>query len=731
MPVRGVRSVPAESPRQSADVRTSIARWITFGGAFFLTVGLTIAMASAFWESAPPILGSVFLALFAATVGWIAFSATSVCAGFVTSRRRPWPEAAPEGRVGLVMPIYNEDAAAVAAGLLAMGRGLDECHSGIQFEIVVLSDTTEPDAWARETAAIAWLRNRLGGKLPVWYRRRARNVARKSGNVAEFVERIGGRYASFVMLDADSLLEPATLVTLARRMAGDPDLGLLQTVPELVGAVGVLPRAQEFASACYGPAIARGVAAWSGPDGNYWGHNAIIRTCAFADACGLPVLVGRRPFGGPILSHDFAEAAWMRRAGWSVRMDPELGGSYESGPPTLLDIAVRDRRWMQGNFQHASLLAASGLRPLSRFHLINGIASYTASPLWMALLVTGGILTYVARSAEHRYFAEPHQLVPDWPRFDTTRMMAVFAATFALLLFPKVLAVGQWCARRIREGRIAGAARLVVAAVLETLTSALVAPILMWSQSRQALDILRGRDSGWTPQSRRGVTSWADAVRWHAGQTLTGLAVIVLCFRTEPELLLWASPVVAGLVLSIPLSRWSGACWRPTGPRRPRIFDAPRGTGDSPTVLEARDELLPLAEKELAGYQASSIWSKPGGVERHLASVEPRPVAPRGAPDIATLSAGAKLCDAVDVHELLGWLDREEKLALLSAPNLVRAAVRLLVIGQSGGDGPPNAAVGFSIAGRSTPLDIGLQAVDEEKPPTLGEARRRTVTRQT
>ena len=52
-----------------------------------------------------------------------------------------------------------------------------------------------------------------------------------------------------------------------------------------------------------------------GRDGNYWGHNAIIRTAAFAAHCGMPDLSGKPPFGGHILSHDFVEAALMRRAG--------------------------------------------------------------------------------------------------------------------------------------------------------------------------------------------------------------------------------------------------------------------------------------------------------------------------------------------------------------------------------------------------------------------------------
>ena len=52
------------------------------------------------------------------------------------------------------------------------------------------------------------------------------------------------------------------------------------------------------------------------------------------------------------MSHDFVEAALMRRGGWAVHMVPGVRGSYEEVPPTLTDLAVRDRRWCQGNLQH-------------------------------------------------------------------------------------------------------------------------------------------------------------------------------------------------------------------------------------------------------------------------------------------------------------------------------------------------------------------------------------------
>src|ERR1700759_5161009 len=143
--------------------------------------------------------------------------------------------------------------------------------------------------------------------------------------------------------------------------------------------------------------FARGLACWHGAGGNYWGHKAMIRPAAFASQAGLPTLCGRKPFGGHILSHDFVEAALMRRGGWAIHMVPALVGSFEESPPSLSDLAVRDRRWCQGNLQHAGVLPARGLHWVSRLHLLMGIGSYVTAPLWFLFLVTGILISLEAR----------------------------------------------------------------------------------------------------------------------------------------------------------------------------------------------------------------------------------------------------------------------------------------------------------------------------------------------
>src|SRR6202034_4214873 len=372
-----------------------------------------------------------------------------------------------------------EDPTRTTAALQAMAEGLQRIDAHRGFEIVMLSDSTEADAWIRETLKAAKLRAALHSIMPVWYRRRWRNVARKSGNVEDFVTRWGGRYDHMIVLDADSLIDAATLTRLAQMMYADPGLGILQTAPQLIGARTLFGRLQQFAACVYGPVITRGLAAWSGDSGNYWGHNAIIRMAAFAQSCGLPKLAGRKPFRGFILSHDFVEAALMRRGGWKVRMATDYGGSWEESPPSLIDVAIRDRRWAQGNLQHMKIIGAAGLSFTSRLHLGVGIMSYLSSPLWLVMLGIGFALAVQSHLIRPEYFNHDFQLFPSWPRFDVELMMTLLWFSMIVLLIPKTLGlIHALLSSRIRRGG-GGVIGVAASCLLEVLLSALYAPVLM------------------------------------------------------------------------------------------------------------------------------------------------------------------------------------------------------------------------------------------------------------
>ncbi len=672
MPAQDLRQKPERHFRPQG-LRVHLARLVAFGGALVLTVLGAEQMSKVFDPAHVSILQTTLSVLFTLTFCWIAFSAAAAVAGLLAAPPPCPARTTPLGRTAIVMPVYNEDPVATAGALAAMGEGLADLGHGENFEIFILSDTRDAAHWVRETAVFAALRQRLEGRMAVWYRRRARNTARKAGNLQDFIERWGGRYDNLLSLDADSLMAPETIVEMARRMAAEPRLGLLQTVPILAGGNTLYARLQQFAGRLHGPAIARGTAAWQGEDGNYWGHNAMLRTAAFAGSAGLPELRGRAPFGGHVLSHDFVEAALLRRAGWIVRMDTDLDGSFEGAPPSLSAAAARDRRWAQGNLQHLKVIGARGLRWPSRMHFVIGVGSYLASPLWLAMILVGLVLTAQALFIKPEYFPNTYQLFPDWPRFDAIRMRWLFILSIALLLLPKLVGLFRALVHRPTRERFGGAQRLIPGAVTEVVLSALYAPVMMLMQTRQLIEILAGRDSGWSAQARNGSRiSWRDALARHWRHALAGLIVSAGLLFAAPTLLPWLAPVLAGLVLAPWLCRVSGDPVLGAWLARLGLLTTPEETNPHPIFAAANAATEHLTP---AGAVALNQFIRLEGLRAvHAATLTDADR--EGVDPLAVITARAKIEAAPTTEQALDWLTETERQALLAVPSLLDGVAR-------------------------------------------------------
>jgi|HigsolmetaAR203D_1030402.scaffolds.fasta_scaffold00061_89 Membrane glycosyltransferase len=676
MPVQDLAHAPASEPLEPPEARVIIARVLSVGGMLAITTYGVREMLAVVSVSDMTFLQGVMLAFFAVTLAWIGFAAASAIAGLLIPPQK-FPSASPaDSRTALVMPIYNEDPSRTTAALQAMAEDLARIDAAQYFEIVILSDSTHADAWIAESLAVDRLRRALRDIMPVWYRRRWHNIGRKAGNVEEFVKRWGGRYDYMIVLDADSLMTAETLIELVRRMQADPQLGILQTVPLLIGSTSLFARLQQFAGRVYGALIARGVAAWSGDEGNYWGHNAIIRVAAFAQACGLPQLPGRRPFGGHVLSHDFVEAALIRRAGWKVRMATDLEGSWEESPPSLVDIAIRDRRWAQGNLQHTKIIGASGLKLTNRAHFLIGIMSYLSSPLWLMLLLVGFALTLQASLIRPEYFTSEFQLFPNWPVFDAPRMTKLFIFTMIVLFTPKVLGwLRSLCVSHVRKG-CGGVLGLTVSTVVETILSALYAPVMMLVQTQHVVSILTGRDSGWGPQRRHAaLPAWREALSVHWPHVAIGLSFSVIAYLLSPELLAWLSPTLAGLLLAIPLSRVSGSPHAGGLLARLGLLRTPE-EHRLPTLMLRRDELVresPALPRDALRF----IVRNRQAMLAHIAGNLPRPPETRGHPDPHRLTAERKVMDARTLQEALSWLGPAERVHVAGDPLLLERLAEL------------------------------------------------------
>jgi len=351
-----------------------------------------------------------------------------------------------------------------------------------------------------------------------------------------------------------------------------------------------------------------GLAFWQGGEGNFWGHNAIIRVAAFAAHCGLPRLPGKEPFGGEILSHDFVEAGLLRRAGWETWLAPELRGSYEEIPPTLIDYAKRDRRWCQGNLQHFRLIFARHFHPLTRLHLAMGVMSYLSSPLWLLFVAVAGLQAYIESRAEPVYFFGEN-LHPLWPVSYAVEMSTVLLVTLSMLFVPKLLALVALASDEWRRRSHGGLARAALSTLLESAFSVLSAPVLMLFQTKFVWAILLNRHIGWPPQRRQDRrTGLGEALGAHAWHTLVGLAAGVLAYRYVPDFFWWATPVLLGLVVSIPLSMWSSRSDVGLRARTAGLFLTPQER-DPPRVLRLLEQHLAQAHQTAVQPGAAGAWA--------------------------------------------------------------------------------------------------------------------------
>src|ERR1700761_5583135 len=372
-----------------------------------------------------------------------------------------------KGRTAVIMPIYNEDTTRVFAGLDVIWTSLKARPEQAAFDLFVLSDTRKPEIGAAEELAWARLVERHNAPGRIFYRRRKENLQRKAGNIADFVRSWGGAYDYAVVLDADSIMSGHALVTLAQVMDAHPEAGIIQALPTPAGRETLFARLIQFAARLNSLMLASGLAFWQLGEGNYWGHNAILRLREFAKYCDLPRLPGKPPLGGEILSHDFVEAAFMRRAGMKVWLLTDLGGSFEEVPSNVVDFAARDRRWAQGNLQHLGLLPTRGLHWLSRLHLITGVLSYASSPLWLAALLLSSITVCLDAINGYQYF-EPgsHSLFPTWPQDRDSEIVILLAGPLGLLLMPKILGATLALVKRQTRRSFGGAFHLLCSLVM-------------------------------------------------------------------------------------------------------------------------------------------------------------------------------------------------------------------------------------------------------------------------
>jgi membrane glycosyltransferase len=543
----------------------------------------TLTLAHSRAGSAHPLLQAAQIGLFALLFAWVAAGCVTAVMGFVvllrgdghalsarTAGTGPIPK---HVRTALVMPICHEDVATVFGGLRATCESLQQAGAMDAFDVFVLSDSNDADVRAQEREAFARLRETLGAGARLYYRCRVRRTKRKAGNVADFCRRWGKGFDYMVVLDADSVMSGDCLRTLVRLMEQHPSAGILQTAPQAVGHATLHARAQQFASRVTGRLFTAGMQYWQLGEAHYWGHNAIIRVAPFMSHCALAPLKGRGALAGDILSHDFVEAALMRRAGYHVWLVPDLVGSYEQQPPNLLAELQRDRRWCQGNLQNARLIAEPGLHAVHRGMLATGAMAYASAPLWLAYVALGALLWW---TGDNVLFGPDGRLAIGGA--------ALWFGTLAMLVLPRVLGVFAvlW---RGEAGQYGGGVSLGWSAVLESALSVLLAPLRMVAHTLFVVGALTGWRLEWkSPPREANDVRWSEAAQRFGGVTLAMAALASVFAVVAPSALVWLAPIGVPLLLAVPFTVWTASSRLGRRVRDARLLLVPE-EARSPAVL--------------------------------------------------------------------------------------------------------------------------------------------------
>ncbi|MEH6633207.1 MAG: glucans biosynthesis glucosyltransferase MdoH [Halopseudomonas aestusnigri] len=460
------------------------------------------------------------------------------------------PNSTPNGQTAIVMPAYNEDPDLVFLGMEQTLRSVLATGHGNSFDFFILSDTTDLDVAEKEETLSQELYHRYGLQGKFHYRRREINTNRKVGNIKDFCDRWGDDYDYMVVLDADSIMSGETILNMTRMMDNNSGTGLIQVLPRAMGQKTLFGRLTQFNIRLTGELFATGLSYWTMNDGNYWGHNAILRLAPFIKHCDLPVLSGKGPLSGEILSHDFVEAALLRRADQDVWIYPEGKGSYEQVPTNILDHIVRDQRWCQGNFQHMRLIGTKGLKKVSRIHMLMGAMSYASSYLWMMLLLMSAFLV-----TERTMPISPVIPLPyEWSMLTpyTASPLSLFIIVMSMLFAPKILALLLAYKETSSYG---GPIKLTISCLIEMVFSAITAPVLMIFHVKIISALLLGKTVKWDAQSRNGRTiPWGEAFKQHRAHLIAALVLGAVYLNQAPELLPWLAPILIGLIMSAPLA---------------------------------------------------------------------------------------------------------------------------------------------------------------------------------
>jgi membrane glycosyltransferase len=237
-----------------------------------------------------------------------------------------------------------------------------------------------------------------------------------------------------------------------------------------------------------------------------------------------------------------------------------------------------------------------------------------------------------------------------------------------LLIVPKLLAFILLVIRTASRRQFGGGLSVFLGLLIETFLSGLIAPLMMIFQSAAMGEILLGRDAGWQAQRRDdGEWSREELTRKCAAPTLFGVGMAASAFAVSLPLLLWMTPVILGLLLSIPIATLTSKASNPNS----RLFRTPEER--TPPQILVRANELASATGEAVEPPLLELRSDPRLLDAHLMNLPRDRSRIRGQINPHLAIARAKIEDAETLEEALGYLTSREEFAVLGSPSILGA----------------------------------------------------------
>lgn len=433
-------------------------------------------------------------------------------------------------RIAILMPVYHEDPARVAGGLMAMMEELSQYDEADHFDWFLLSDSRNEDIIIQEQYLVFLLREKFKN-FKIGYRQRIVNTFAKVGNTSDFYRRWGRHYKYVIMLDADSILPGESCITLARTIEGNENTALIQSRFFEVTSSTLFGIVSNFRFLFDNLLYTYYYNYFNPGRGFYMGHNAIIRTDAFMKYCNLPISDKTRFFPeGKMISHDYYEGSLLIGAGYETWILPQIV-SFDQQLHNIATFYIRERRWLVGAQSWFKFFMSKSLSTFGKVNMLQRALFYYAATIGFVAF----LLSYYGLHYTFTHPLKTRILVIYYHKYQNSGYNKWLLYLSAILLLPATsqLTIHYIVFRKKHQlQKMGGSIKFIFSYFLFSFLQSNIMLIAMCLINKFLFDWARRKKLVWAAQDRDGaLLPWGECIRNFYPISLIGFGILLYIQR--------------------------------------------------------------------------------------------------------------------------------------------------------------------------------------------------------